>query len=194
VGVQGFDVVGVRLARHGGSLSLGAAPGARPIRESITNSRIDYKFANRLQIRKVPQPNRLSQTMSFQDVGRNNKRQPNRGGFGSAPSSGSRVVVVGEDEDVGSTGYERLSDWIVQYQVSPVRWRVWFRMGSALDHRSQVCAMPFTNLADRFTTSTEKCGFTRKNGKKCGHPQRYICATNSVSPKSTRLFPPCIHI
>ena len=63
--------------------------------------------------------------MSFQDVGRTTKkRQPNRGGFGSAPSSGNRVdTVVGGDNNNSNnnnnaTGYEQLSDLIVQYQVS----------------------------------------------------------------------------
>ena len=63
--------------------------------------------------------------MSFQDVGRTTKkRQPNRGGFGSAPSSGNRVdTVVGgtagdNTNNNNATGYEQLSDLIVQYQVS----------------------------------------------------------------------------
>jgi hypothetical protein len=52
--------------------------------------------------------------MSFQDVGRTTKRQPNRGGFGSAPSSGNRADISGGS---GSSGYEQLSDLIVQFQV-----------------------------------------------------------------------------
>ena len=67
--------------------------------------------------------------MSFQDVGRTTKkRQPNRGGFGSAPSSGNRgetggtaaaaaANTNGGSSSSSNTGYEQLSDLIVQYQV-----------------------------------------------------------------------------
>jgi hypothetical protein len=61
--------------------------------------------------------------MSFQDVGRT-KRQPNKGGFGSAPSSGNRVIstasaAAGNNGGDTSTtaSYEQLSDLIVQFQV-----------------------------------------------------------------------------
>jgi hypothetical protein len=60
--------------------------------------------------------------MSFQDVGRT-KRQPNKGGFGSAPSSGNRVISTASaagnnrGDTSTSTSYEQLSDLIVQFQV-----------------------------------------------------------------------------
>lgn len=70
--------------------------------------------------------NSINKSMSFQDVGRTTKkRQPNRGGFGSAPSSGNRgetggtaaVANTNGSSNSSNTGYEQLSDLIVQYQV-----------------------------------------------------------------------------
>ena len=51
--------------------------------------------------------------MSFQDVGR--KRPPARSGLNSAPSSNG---TGGDGAGGNNAGYERLSETIVQYQVS----------------------------------------------------------------------------
>lgn len=64
-------------------------------------------------------------SMSFQDVGRNKRQTANKGGFGSAPSSGNRIAAAASAAAVGgggiggdAFGYEQLSDLIVQFQVS----------------------------------------------------------------------------